>query len=156
MVDRTPPPRRVRKDLHDLGREVQRYKREPLDHEAYQAGLNSIHTDAVTEVVNNYSMNAILGVHPPSIAAEERRLPRQTRVVLAQLRSGWCSRLNSYWARIDEDVRNACPACDTGPHNTLHLFNCPAKPTQLRPEDLWLQPIKVAEFLNLDIEEEPD
>ena len=89
---------------------------------------------------------------PATIAAEERQLPRQTRVVLAQLRSGWCSRLNSYWSRIDAVVRDACPACDTGPHNTLHLLYCTAKSTQLTPEDLWLQPVKVAEFLNLELE----
>lgn len=38
----------------------------------------------------------------------------------------------------------------------LHLFNYPAKPSQLRPADLWQQPIKVAKLLNLDIEEEPE
>ena len=156
LVDRQPPPRHVRKDLHDLEREVQRYKREPLDQQAYQAGLNSIHSNAVSEAIEGYRVNTVLGDHPPPVAAEERELPRQTRVVLAQLRSGWCSRLNSYWARINSDVQNICPACGTGPHDTLHLFRCPAKPTHLTPVSLWTQPIQVASFLRLDLEAEPD
>lgn len=61
--------------VHDVERKVERYKREPLGHEAYQAGLSS-------------SMNAVVGVHPAPIAAAERRLPRQTIVVMAPLFSG--------------------------------------------------------------------
>lgn len=75
-------------------------------------------------------MNTVPGA---TIAAEEHRLPRQTRVVLAQLRPEWCNHLNSDWKRIDKDVRNDDPACDTRPHNTLHLFNCPANPTPTHP-----------------------
>ncbi|XP_073848579.1 uncharacterized protein [Musca autumnalis] len=153
LMDRLPPSRHVRRDLHDLETEVQRYKREQLDQRAYQAGLNRIHTNMVAQAVRRYSVNAVLGNHPPSIAAEERQLPRQTRVVLAQLRSGRCSRLNSYWARIDAKIPNICPACGLGPHDTLHLFNCPANPTHLSPHSLWTQPVQVAELLSLDTEE---
>lgn len=45
-------------------------------------------------------------IPPQSIAAEKRNLYRQTMVVLAQLRSGWCNGLYSYLARSDKDVRN--------------------------------------------------
>lgn len=62
-MDKTPPSGRVRR-RHELNEEVQPYKREPLDHEAYQTRLSSIHTDAVTGANNNYSMNAVLRVHP--------------------------------------------------------------------------------------------
>uniref|UniRef100_A0A1I8NJA9 Uncharacterized protein n=1 Tax=Musca domestica TaxID=7370 RepID=A0A1I8NJA9_MUSDO len=106
LVDRQPPPRHVRKDLHDLEREVQRYKREPLDQQAYQAGLNSIHSNAVSEAIEGYRVNTVLGDHPPPVAAEEREPPRQTRVSLGQLQSGWYSRLNFYWARINSDMQN--------------------------------------------------
>lgn len=41
---------------------------------------------------------------PASIAGKERELPLQTQVALGQLRSGWCSRLNSYWAWIDRSM----------------------------------------------------
>lgn len=60
MVVKTRPPKRVRKDLHDLQREVH-YKRDPQDQVTYQASLSDIYVDAVTDVINTYSMNAILG-----------------------------------------------------------------------------------------------
>ncbi|XP_073835259.1 uncharacterized protein [Musca autumnalis] len=156
LVGRPGPFREIRKDIHALEGEFQRYRREPLDQQAYQAGLNSIHTDAFAKALSKYSVNKVLGVHPPSIAAEERQLPRQTRVVLAQLRSGYCSRLNSYWAEIDRAVQDICPVCGMGPHDTQHLFNCPAKPSHLTPGDLWLHPIEAAIFLELEIDPEPD
>lgn len=52
-----------------------------------------------------------------------------------------------YYARINEDVRNICPTCCTGQHNTLILFTCPEKTTPLTPEDFWLQHAKVSEVL---------
>ncbi|XP_059219026.1 uncharacterized protein LOC106085920 [Stomoxys calcitrans] len=149
LVDRYPPPRSLKVDLHDLEREVQRYKREPLD----QAGLNNIHADTVADALIGYRVNVVLGERPPPIAPEEIDLPRQTRVVLAQLRSGRCSRLNSHRARIDADVQDVCPDCNQGPHDTRHLFNCPARPTRLRPRSLWTHPILVAEFLGLDTQQ---
>lgn len=72
---------------------VLRYKIEPLDQETYQAGLNRIHSDAVTAVIAEYSVNPL-----PSLGEQE--LPRQTRVVLTQLGSRWCSCLNFYSDRI--------------------------------------------------------
>lgn len=63
-------------------REVQRLEREPLGQEAYQAGLDRVHTEAFSD--NNYTMNAVFGVHSPSIGAEERLLPTETRIVLVQ------------------------------------------------------------------------
>lgn len=67
MVDKIPPSRCVRKDIYDLEGDFQRYKREFLDHEAYQEGLSGIHIDAVTDAMNNYSINAILGVRSHSL-----------------------------------------------------------------------------------------
>lgn len=54
IVDRTPSPRRDRKYIHNLEREgeLQRYKREPVDQEAYQGGPSDIHTDAVTNAIS--------------------------------------------------------------------------------------------------------
>lgn len=86
MVNKTPTLRRVRKEIQNLAREVQHYEREPLDQEAYRAGLSVIHTDAVTNNIHSYITNAVLGDYTPSIAAEELRMPRQIREVLAQLR----------------------------------------------------------------------
>lgn len=50
----------VRNHIHYQEREVQCFKRESLDQEVYQAGLSSIHIDAVGDVVYHSSMNANL------------------------------------------------------------------------------------------------
>ncbi|KAI5726007.1 hypothetical protein M8J77_022717 [Diaphorina citri] len=47
-----------------------------------------------------------------------------------------------------------CPLCSGAPHDTNHLFNCPANPTSLTPFDLWTSPAKVASFLELKTERE--
>lgn len=78
MVDRTPLTRHVRKKIHYIERAVQRYKRQPLD----QEGLRGIHTDVVTDDINNYSMNDVHGVHFSPIEAEKISAARQTREVL--------------------------------------------------------------------------
>jgi hypothetical protein len=57
--------------------------------------------------------------------------------------------LKSYMARIDPKVHNICPDCNSPGHTTKHLFECSAKPTNLTPKDLWLQPIETATFLGL-------
>lgn len=125
-----------------------------LDEASYRAGLRDIHRDTVNVATNSYRMNIVLGGRPPPIAdQEERTLPRGTRVILAQLRSGWCSRLNSYWSRIEPTIPNTCPACQRGPHDVNHLFDCRANPTRLTPTSLWTHPAEVAQFLGLDLDE---
>ena len=52
--------------------------------------------------------------------------------------------------RIDEEIEDKCPDCNTSPHNTNHLFNCQLKPPSLTPIDLWTNPDLVASFLDLD------
>lgn len=54
LVHRLPPTRQIRKDHHDLEREVQPYKREPLDQIAYQTGLNNIHSDSVANIIAKF------------------------------------------------------------------------------------------------------
>jgi len=36
------------------------------------------------------------------------------------------------------------------PHSVEHLFNCQSHPSQLTVQDLWDNPVAVADFLNLD------
>ena len=68
------------------------------------------------------------------------------------LRSGYSSFLKSYLNRIS--ARNtdsdSCPDCNQSPHTTEHLFNCPAKPTNLTPRVLRDQPHDVAFHLGLE------
>jgi len=42
-----------------------------------------------------------------------------------------------------------CPKCGQGPHNTMHLFNCPDDPTEHDPRILWEDPPAAATFLGL-------
>ena len=79
----------------------------------------------------------------------ERRLPRVTRTILFQLRSGRSNSLNSYRARIIPGTPNSCSSCNQALYDTTNFFNCPTKPTLLQPIDLWLNPISTADLLGL-------
>ena len=112
-----------------------------------------MHRTAVDDAVRGYSPNVILGGYPPpcpQVHPSEMQLPREARTTLCQLRSGYCKRLNDYWARIRPGVANICPACHGSPHNVAHLFDCP---TDLEIIDLWEQPVEVARFLDLPVDD---
>ena len=109
-----------------------------------------LHTKAVSQAINSYATNRVLGTKPPKIHQEENQLSRKTRVKLAQHRSGFVPDLFSYKHRIDESIPDNCPNCNLTPHDVIHLFNCPMKPTELKPIDLWNKPKKTALFLDLD------
>lgn len=47
---------------------------------------------------------------PLDMTIVEFELPRETRVILTQLRSEYCSRINSYLSRIDPDSVKLCNA----------------------------------------------
>lgn len=53
----------------------------PLDQQAYEEGLNIKLADVVTAGIAECKVITILGDHPTPIAAEERELARQTRIV---------------------------------------------------------------------------
>ena len=107
----------------------------------------TIHCQTVQESINARGVNRVLGVPPPAIDEEEERLPRKTRRTLSQLRSGFCPSLEDYRERIGISSINLCPCCRQEEHSVQHVFECPIHPTDLRPLDLWLRPIMVAEFL---------
>ena len=93
----------------------------------------------------------ILAGRPPAIDQSESKLPRVVRSTLSQLRSGFCSRLKSFQHRIRGagafPVDDLCPECASFSHTPEHLFECPAKPTNLTKESLWSDPWGVARFL---------
>ena len=124
--------------------------------ENYKFIKKEIHTRSVENTITAYPHNKVLGRTPPPLVKEEIDLPRKTRATLSQLRSGYSKVLNSYNNVLDETVPNECPLCLQTPHNTAHLFCCPANPTNLTVESLWNEPKKAATFLNLDMEHEPD
>ena len=102
----------------------------------------------VTQAINNIAPNRVLGCRPPAISKRELQLPRKTRTVLSQLRSGFCCSLKDYQFRIGKSQDDICPLCLLEPETVRHIFDCPARPTQLVPDDLWAYPVDVASFLS--------
>jgi len=125
----------------------------PPDDSDYKKVIKSLHTKSVEATIQSYIPSKVLNSRPPEINPSESSLSRKERSRLAQLRSGYSPILQSYCNTIDNSVPDRCPLCNQTPHNTLHLFNCRANPTELNVNDLWTKPVQVAAFLNLD---EPD
>jgi len=111
-------------------------------------GINALHAASVAQTVAAYEPNKVLHESPPEVAAVEKELQRESRTFLAQLRSGYCKGLN-YWRNgVSVSVDNVCPECEQSPHDVQHLFNCPEKPTDMTPRDLWDRPREVVQFLD--------
>ena len=117
---------------------------------AYKSALKELHTQAVSDSLNNLPPNKVINDNPPDIHHSEDKLPRSIRAELSRLRAGYSRKLNSYMSRIDNTISNTCPECQATPHDTNHLFNCPANPTPLEATDLWTRPTEAAQFLRLE------
>ena len=118
-----------------------------LPEHRYKEALKTIHTTAVEKTINELGPNPILGSIPPLVDKSEISLPREQRRVLAQLRTGHCSLLASYQSRIGRSSSSLCPECLFRRQTTVHLFDCPATPTNLSVADLWTHPVEVMDFL---------
>ena len=114
----------------------------------YNSIISTIHTEMVSNVIQNSGPNPVLQAPPPPVDDTERTLPRAHRATLSQLRSGWCSDLYTYKSEIDETVNPLCPSCGLTSHTTAHLFQCPAHPTDLKVEDLLERPVRAAYFVS--------
>src|SRR5580692_9575024 len=68
--------------------------------------------------------------------SSEESLPRPTRRLLAQLRTGKSPMLYSYLHKIDPTTNSSplCPLCKTTEHTT-NLFICQHISTKLTPDD---------------------
>lgn len=155
LVTREPPPRKIRRTIQCENEYVAELLPAPninIDKTTAKSISKEIHTRVVETTLSAYQSNRVLGAKPPEVSPVEQKLPRSTRTVLAQLRSGWSKHLNIYMNRIDPTIDNKCPECGGSPHDTSHLFTCPANPTPLTALDLWLNPIQVASFLKLPTE----
>ena len=116
----------------------------------HKIGLRAIHTEAVAASIATAPPNKVLQLPAPEISQSESNLPRSARSTLSQLRSGYSSSLMQYLNRIKPNIYDPhCPRCGIAPHDTPHLFNCPANPTSLNTLDLWSNPEAVADFLDL-------
>ncbi|XP_049316536.1 uncharacterized protein LOC125779305 [Bactrocera dorsalis] len=156
LLGAEPPPRSIKRSFLDYVDDVVQYADRTSDATDFRQVLTAIHSGAINTFTDSLPVNGVLGVKAPPIADEELQLPRETRVTLAQLRSGYCSRLNSYLSRIDPDISNICPACNESPHDTGHLFACPTNPTHLTPSSLWSDPVETARFLGLPLDDLDD
>ena len=87
-----------------------------IDPTNYKEGLKEIHTRSVASAIRNQADNKVLAEPAPPINKNETTLTRRTRTTLAQLRSGYSTKLNSYLNRITD----SCPDCEQSPHS-LHI-----------------------------------
>ena len=56
--------------------------------------------------------------------------------------------LESYKHNIGVADTPTCPLCQLQEHTTAHLFTCQRMPTDLRPQDLWHNPVSAAALVN--------
>ena len=112
--------------------------------------LRQVHRDARWGQ-HNQNHNKVLQEPAPAVNSNEKSLPRRTRTILAQLRSGYSTHLESYLHRINRTGHpsDICPQCGQEPQTTAHLFNCSANPTTLTTRTLWEDPPAAAAFLDL-------
>ena len=108
---------------------------------------STIHTRAVQDAIGSRRLNGVLSLAAPDVDHAEVDLPRVARTTLAQLRSGYCSALNTFQHRINQAPDTICPCCRQADHTTQHLFDCPEHPTDLVPLDLWQRPGEAVDFL---------
>ena len=120
----------------------------------HRKARNRLHTSFVQDTVQGYRPNKVLNSKPPAISDKEKSLPRRVRCTLSQLRSGYSKSLRSYVHRLKPGIRDTCPHCRRGPHDTNHLFHCTSKPVQLNVMSLWNDPIGAAMALELLTPEE--
>ena len=110
--------------------------------------LKNIHTQIVSDTVDSFQPNRVLNTIPPLIDPSEQSLPRRTRTVLSQLRSGHCAKLKDYQFRVGRSDSDNCPDCNSAPQSSSHIFSCTSHPTTLTTTDLWERPRAVAAFLS--------
>ena len=144
------PPRLIKNNIQTFSHRRVYQVRNALPIDATSKHLTkALHTAAAKEALNSYEVNHVLQRHPPAIAKEEQTLDRKTRCRLSQLRSGWCSILNSYQNKINPLHTARCPECNAANHDVSHLFACPRKSVQLDVVSLWQSPVEATTVLQL-------
>ena len=89
-------PERRRSRVGRLRPNIQQYlAEEPLSNSSYKSAISSIHQHAVRTAIES-SSSKLLNGRPPPIATAEQTLPRKTRTILAQLRTGHSRILGQY------------------------------------------------------------
>jgi hypothetical protein len=145
-TEEAPPARQLKNTLRSkYGHLTDRYTGHEIDNADYRKALADLHTRCVAATLVNLQPNRVLGRPPPEVDISERLLPHDTRILLAQLRSGFCKHLRSFDRLLNEENPDDCPRCHMEEDTTEHLFYCLANPTELHVESLWTTPIAAAE-----------
>ena len=149
VVSADPGPRRIRSTLRSkFLPSILPYLEDGTTPEgSYRQSLRDIHRGAVADAIASAAPNRLLGRPPPPVSAKEKTLPRHFQTTLAQLRTSFCSAMGDYLNRIGRAPSPLCPECGVADHSVPHLFSCAARPTDLRPIDLWERPREMAAFL---------
>ena len=117
---------------------IQQYLTEqPLSNTSYKSAISSIILQDVVRTVIESSSSKLLIGRPPPIATAEQTLPRKTRTILSQLRTGHSRILGQYMYRIDPTARNHCHNCGHSPHD---IHSAHSKLTTTPVESLWTAP----------------
>ena len=64
----------------------------------------NIHVKIICDTVDDFGPNGVRGIAPPLIHPSESSLPRLTRAVFSQLRSGFFARLKDFQHRIGAPI----------------------------------------------------
>ena len=109
VANREMPSRSIRSDFRIFSGNIANYIPNPIYESTLSSAKNTMHRDSVRSVITSSSVNRVLGSRPPQVDPSEKSLPRETRTVLAQLRSGFSNMLKNYRARIIPSEIDACP-----------------------------------------------
>ena len=77
----------------------------------------------IEEIIWSQAPNKVLMSTSPPIGPTEQLLPRSLRNALSQLRSGYCSRLQSYRQSVGWANDPTCPDCHSTYHTVAYLFS---------------------------------
>ena len=83
--------------------------------------MQSIHTNEVKDYIDTREDNKVLNSPAPEISADEEKLRRKSRRILAQLRSGYSPHLRAYLKRTGIEDSDLCPDCKKEKHTTIYL-----------------------------------
>ena len=147
LTSRPPPPRQQKLDFfHRYGNDAHHYHNEASGR--INLALTDAHTTIVRQSTSTYHNRVLDRTPPPPIHPSESELSRAQRSTLAQLRSGFCTKLKDYQHRINPNIPDTCPDCHASPHGVHHLFNCPEHPSpRFHPIHLWSDPPMAAREL---------
>jgi len=118
--------------------------------ETIEINKKRIHTDITAKYLKDVTPNKVINLPAPEINKHEEKLSRETRRILAQLRTNKSPVL--FWYRNMIDPTNypsdLCILCKSAIHDSFHLFNCPKLYSSKTPISLWNDPEYVVSLLS--------